>query len=159
MPTCDLHAAGFPCQPFSAAGLREGKNDRHGRGLIFPSIAEYLRRKTPKCFLLENVKGLATKTHEETFREMLATLRSDGKYIITWRVLNTADYGIPQNRPRLYIIGLLRSALPNGEVLFKSPTTSGCRALDSLLDPKSLQREQPRRNTVAHQNLTKLKKC
>ena len=156
MPTCDLYAAGFPCQPFSTAGLHEGADDRHGRGRIFPHVAEYIRQKTPKCFVLENVKGLTSKTHHKTFLDMLATLRSDGKYLVTWRVMNTADYGIPQNRPRLYVVGMLRSALPDGEVRFKWPCPTGCTPLNLLLEPKTVKREQPRRGTVAHKKLIKL---
>ena len=91
------------------------QNDRHGRGQIFPRILEYLRRELPKCFLLENVKGFASITHRKAFKNMLASLRSGDKYIASWRALHTADYGIPQNRPRLYIIGLLRSACPAAE--------------------------------------------
>ena len=157
MPTCDLYVAGFPCQPWSSAGLKEGEDDRHGRGRIFDHIAEYILSKTPKCFLLENVKGLTSAAHREVFLKMLATLRSGNKYVVTWRVVNTADYGIPQNRPRLYIIGMLRSALPQGKLAFKWPSPMRCKPLTWLLDPcLTTEREQPKHNTVAGQNLKKL---
>ena len=163
MPTCDIYAAGFPCQPWSAAGLREGANDRHGRGQIFPRILEYLRQKLPKCFLLENVKGLTSITHREAFKNMLASLRSGDKYIVSWRVLNTADYGIPQNRPRLYIIGLLRSACPAVEssiASFKWPRRTECMPLSALLDPdkSGIERQQPRPGSTAEKHLLQLQR-
>ena len=164
MPTCDIYAAGFPCQPWSVAGLREGANDRHGRGQIFPCILEYLQRKLPKCFLLENVKGLTSTTHREAFNNMLASLRSGNKYIVSWRVLNTADYGIPQNRPRIYIIGLLRSACPAVEssiASFKWPRPTECMPLIALLGPDhklGLERQQPRPGTNAKKHLLQLQR-
>ena len=156
MPTCDLYVAGFPCRPWSSAGLREGP-DEHGHGRIFDHIVDYLFQKTPKFFLLENAQGLTSATHREVFLKMLAILRSDRKYVVTWRVINTADHGVPQNRPRLYIIGMLRSALPKGKVAFKWPSPTGCKLLSSLLDPCSAtEREQPKHNTVAAKNLKTL---
>ena len=115
MPFCDVYVSGFPCQPWSTAGLSEGIDDRHGRGCIFPYIHEYLKTKQPACFILENVKGFTTVKHKDAFANVLKALRSGLKdqYMVSWRVVNTADYGLPQNRPRLYIIGMLRGALQN----------------------------------------------
>ena len=75
MPVCDIYAAGFPCQPWSTAGLGEGTDDRQGRGHIFFHIHQYIRIKDPKCFLLESVKGLTMVTHPNAFAAYLESLR------------------------------------------------------------------------------------
>ena len=115
LPRVDVYAAGLPCQPFSRAGLRAGVDDRHGRGQIFPHISEYILRKPPRAFVLENVQGLLGKSHRGVWKQMLATLRSNGKYLVRARVLNTLNFGIPQNRPRVYIVGVLRTGIPVGQ--------------------------------------------
>ena len=157
MPTCDLYAAGFPCQPWSAAGLGQGEQDKHGRGRIFGHILDYLCHKTPKCYILENVKGIATSTHRAAFHEMLTALRAGGRYLVSWRVLNTADYGLPQNRPRVYIIGVLRSAVAAGAPCFKWPPPDlACQPLAALPEAGPVHRAQPTKNTTAARNLEKL---
>lgn len=107
LPGHDLYVAGFPCQPFSSMGLREGVADRHGRGRIITHIVAALSAKQPRAFILENVGGLVT-THKETFNAILKRLKAigGGIYAVEWRVLNTRDHGIPQNRKRVYIIGM-----------------------------------------------------
>ena len=158
MPTCDIYAAGFPCQPWSAAGLGQGTHDKLGRGLIFPHILDYVRKKTPKAFILENVKGLTMSTHKASFNEMLATLRADSLYAVTWRVVNTANYGLPQNRPRVYIIGLRRSALVGDISSFKwpRPDLTPCINLKAYLERDAV-RGQPTPGTVASGNIKRLK--
>ena len=156
MPVCDIYVAGFPCQPWSTAGLRQGTADKHGRGNIFPRILDYLHRKRPKCFLLENVKGLTTSTHQECFASMLDDLKRGNLFIVTWRVLNTADFGIPQNRPRLYIIGFLRDAVPGGmegSLNFKWPRGGRHDPLQSLLQGSEICRPQVEPGTIADRNL------
>jgi len=138
MPTCDIYAAGFPCQPFSHAGLNQGEQDDKGRGRIFPHIINYIFAALPKSFLLENVKGLTCKPHKETFQNILAALRKDGKYLVTWKVLNTRDFGLPQNRDRVYIVGLRRDALKleENKPYFKWPlgNRDACMSLEDTLD-------------------------
>lgn len=147
MPEVDVYAAGFPCQPFSAAGLNHGVEDAQGRGLIFPHLLRYIRAKSPKVFLLENVKGLTTKTHEETFEAILAALRKDAKYVVSWRVLNTSDHGLPQNRPRLYIIGMRKDVMV-AEAAFKWPRPCARQPLQEVLE-RSVQRDRPTEGTGA----------
>jgi DNA (cytosine-5)-methyltransferase 1 len=105
IPDIDLYVCGFPCQPFSSAGERKGINDK--RGNVFFSCLEVIKFKQPKYFILENVKGLKThdkgKTWSRIWNELLK-LKEYG-YNIDWRILNTRDYGIPQNRERIFIIG------------------------------------------------------
>lgn len=147
MPVVDIYAAGFPCQPFSTAGLNHGVEDAQGRGRIFPRLLGYIREKSPKTFLLENVRGLTTKTHRETFEAILQALREDGKYEVTWRILNTMDYGIPQSRPRLYIIGMRKDAMV-AEVAFKWPRPCGHQPLEEVLEPGA-RRQRPADGTGA----------
>ena len=138
MPTCDIYAAGFPCQPFSHAGLNQGERDEKGRGKIIQHILDYIFAALPKSFLLENVKGLTCKTHKKTFRNILAALRKDGKYLVTWKVLNTRDFGLPQNRERVCIVGLLRNALKleANKPFFKWPLGNRgvCASLEEVLE-------------------------
>ena len=111
MPEVDLYSAGFPCQPWSLEGRGQGRRDSQGRGKLFDFVAEYINNKLPKCFLLENVAALTFQHHKAAFERMLETLRCSKKYFITWRVKNAMDFGIPQNRARVFIVGLLRSAM------------------------------------------------
>ena len=105
IPDHDLITAGFPCQAFSAAGKRGGFNDT--RGTLFFEIARICCAKKPKYILLENVKGLLSHGSGATFQRILKVL-SDIGYILQWEVLNSKNFGVPQNRERVFIIGHLR---------------------------------------------------
>ena len=107
LPDFDLLCGGFPCQSFSIAGKRGGFEDT--RGTLFFEIARIARVKRPKLLFLENVKGLLSHDHGRTFGTILATL-SDMGYFCEWQVLNSKDYGVPQNRERVFIIGHLGGA-------------------------------------------------
>jgi DNA (cytosine-5)-methyltransferase 1 len=97
----DLLTAGFPCQAFSVAGKGLGELDT--RGTLFNEIIRIAEVKQPRYMMLENVKGLLSPRHKQTFEKILSELKRIG-YNIHWKVLNTADYGIPQNRERVFII-------------------------------------------------------
>jgi DNA (cytosine-5)-methyltransferase 1 len=103
LPSHDLILAGFPCQPFSHAGKRHGFADT--RGTLFFYIAEIARLHKPKALLLENVKGLLNHDHGNTFKRILETLQELG-YKTSYKVLNARDFGLPQNRQRVYIVAL-----------------------------------------------------
>ena len=105
LPQFDLLVGGFPCQAFSVAGLRRGWNDT--RGTLFFDIARILRERKPKYILLENVKGLLSHNNGRTFQTILEVL-SDIGYMVQWEVLNSKNFGVPQNRERVYIVGHLR---------------------------------------------------
>ena len=105
VPDIDLYVCGFPCQPFSQAGERKGFKDK--RGNVFFSCLEVIEKKQPKYFILENVKGLKSHNKGHTWKviwECLLGLEKYG-YIVKWKILNTRDYGIPQNRERIFIVG------------------------------------------------------
>lgn len=102
----DFLLAGFPCQPFSYAGKRQGFGDT--RGTLFFEIERILGKYRPKAFLLENVRGLYTHDGGRTFQTIMSKLHELG-YGTYDLILNSSDFGVPQNRVRLYILGILGS--------------------------------------------------
>ena len=112
LPDFDLLVGGFPCQAFSIAGKRKGFDDT--RGTLFFDIARILAEKRPRHMVLENVKGLLSHDGGKTFQTILGVL-SDLGYRVEWQVLNSKDFGVPQNRERIYFIGHLRGEC-SGEV-------------------------------------------
>jgi DNA (cytosine-5)-methyltransferase 1 len=102
IPDFDILLAGFPCQPFSTAGTRQGFLDT--RGTLFFEIEKILQVKQPFGFLLENVEGLVKHDHGRTLATILNKLQQLN-YHVTWKVLNAKNFGIPQDRKRIYIVG------------------------------------------------------
>ena len=102
IPDFDILCAGFPCQPFSIGGLRLGFED--SRGTLFFEVARILKDKQPKCFILENVKGLVNHDGGNTLKVIEKILDEIG-YTFSHKVMNALDYGIPQNRERWYCVG------------------------------------------------------
>lgn len=144
IPDHDVLLAGFPCQAFSQAGLKQGFNDT--RGTMFFEIQRILAEKRPKAFLLENVKQLQGSDKGRTLKTILGILRGNAKenipedipmseearkalgktlnYWVDYKVLRAADFGVPQNRERIYIVGFDKSYFGNDfdfEKLFKWP--------------------------------------
>lgn len=101
----DAICGGFPCQAFSIAGNRRGFEDT--RGTLFFEIARFASILKPKYLFLENVKGLLNHDKGDTFEVILSALDELG-YDVEWQVLNSKDFGVPQNRERVFIIGHLR---------------------------------------------------
>ena len=104
LPDFDLLVGGFPCQAFSIAGKRRGFDDT--RGTLFFDIARILKEKRPRNFILENVKGLLSHNGGATFKTIISTLTELG-YCVEWQVLNAKNFGVPQNRERVFIVGHL----------------------------------------------------
>lgn len=129
IPNIDLYVCGFPCQPFSAAGRREGVRDP--RGTIFWECVRVIRHKKPMVFVLENVRGLLSIDGGQTFRQMMSELERIRGYHVEWRVLNTADYGIPQSRKRVFIVGILKKHMATR---FEWPQPIPCRPLEEFVD-------------------------
>ena len=160
MPFCEVYVSGFSCQPWCMAGLSQGIDDRHGRGCIFPYIHEHIKTQLPKWFLLENVKGFTNAKHNDACANVLKSLRSGpgDQYTVSWRVVNTADYGLPQNRPRLYIVGMLRVAIQD-QTRFKWPRLVGCVPLASLLETDvNSESYQPTRGTTSMRHLRMMRR-
>lgn len=99
----DILLAGFPCQAFSIAGRRGGFEDT--RGTLFFDVARIIKAKRPKAFLLENVKGLVNHKKGKTLKTILHVLETELDYNVKFKVLNARNYGVPQNRERIYIVG------------------------------------------------------
>ena len=104
--TVDVICGGFPCQAFSVAGKRKGFLDET-RGTLFFEIARAAKQIKPRFLFLENVKGLLSHDKGRTFGVILNTLDELG-YDCEWQVLNSKNFGVPQNRERVFIIGHLR---------------------------------------------------
>lgn len=118
IPDFDVLLAGFPCQAFSIAGKRGGFEDT--RGTLFFDVARIIKKKRPKAFLLENVKGLVNHRSGKTLNTILNVLENDLGYTSTqFKVLNAKDYGVPQNRERIYIVGFREGG---GGFTFPEPT-------------------------------------
>ena len=117
LPDFDLLVGGFPCQSFSIAGKRRGFDE--ARGTLFFDIARILTDKKPRNFILENVKGLLSHDGGATFTTIIRILSTMG-YFVEWQVLNAKNFGVPQNRERVFIVGHLggqprRKVFPIGE--------------------------------------------
>jgi DNA (cytosine-5)-methyltransferase 1 len=104
LPAFELLVAGFPCQSFSTAGAGLGFADE--RGTVFFDIARILRYSRPRHFILENVKGLLSHGSGETFKAIIRILTGLG-YCVEWQLLDSQDYGVPQSRERIFLVGHL----------------------------------------------------
>ena len=107
LPNFDVLCAGFPCQPFSQAGYKRGFEDNHKseRGNLFFNIAEIIEAKKPKAFFLENVRGLVNHDNGKTFAIIRNILESELGYSFYFKIVHASDYGLPQLRPRVFIVG------------------------------------------------------
>ena len=111
VPNHDVLLAGFPCQPFSIAGVSKNKSlgREHGfrhatQGTLFFNVADIIEAKKPKAFLLENVKNLVSHDKGHTFKVIMDTLTEELKYHVSWKIID-AQYFVPQHRERIYIVG------------------------------------------------------
>ena len=110
LPDFDLLTAGFPCQAFSMMGRKLGFNDI--RGNIFYSIIKVLQVKHPEYVLLENVRNLKRHDNGNTFIEITRSLREDAGYTVFDDVFNTADFGLPQTRRRVFLLAIRNDLVP-----------------------------------------------
>jgi DNA (cytosine-5)-methyltransferase 1 len=148
IPDFDFLLGGFPCQAFSTAGKKHGFNDT--RGTLFFDIAKILKEKRPKGFLLENVEGLVTHDKADKSKSIGRTLEviievlESLNYHMTWKVLNAVEFGIPQERKRIYIVGSKKKKvnLEGFEIekaTFGSIKEEGLPELESAFTSKLLQ--------------------
>lgn len=137
IPEHDILVGGFPCQAFSQAGKKLGFEDT--RGTLFFEIARILKEKRPKAFLLENVKNLTTHDKGKTFKVIINTLREIG-YDVDYDFFKARDFGLPQNRERIYVVGFDKNQVHNYDKFkFPVPTTQVTRVgniLDGVVDEK-----------------------
>lgn len=141
IPKFDVLLAGFPCQAFSSAGKRKGFDDT--RGTLFFEIQRILEHHKPRCFILENVEGLIKHDLQNkgdeigrTLTIILKNLRSLG-YYVSWELLNSLDFGTPQSRKRIFIVGSKQKNIPLQN--FKIRTSKLKDILESGVDGKELK--------------------
>lgn len=143
IPDFDLFMGGFPCQPFSTAGMQKGVDDPYGRGTLFQHIMRICDKKKPKYILLENVKGFFSKKFEETREQMECMLHEMGyvhdkndknEKALRTALLNSKDYGIPQNRERVWMFAKL-GGLPKDFSMIP-PKKNNNLLMADFLDPK-----------------------
>lgn len=134
IPDHDILLAGFPCQPFSQAGLKKGFEDT--RGTLFFDIARILKEKRPKAFLLENVKQLKGHDKGRTINVILNTLNELNYYVPEPQILNSRNFGLPQNRERIIIVGFNRDYLPilHEEFIYPIGNSNSTISVGSILE-------------------------
>ena len=117
IPDFDVLCAGFPCQPFSQAGYKRGFDDVHNseRGNLFFNIAEIIEVKKPRAYFLENVRGLINHNQGQTFKLIHEILVHDLGYSFYYQIVKASDYGLPQLRPRVFIVGFRDESSLSGD--------------------------------------------
>ena len=137
IPQFDICLAGFPCQAFSLAGKRMGFNDDYKgtcRGTLFLEVARFCDLRKPKVIFCENVKGLKIHDKGRTYAIIKKTFEDLG-YKVFQEVLNSKDFGVPQNRERIYIVAFRQDIVPDDfEFQFPSPYKKA-KAIKDILDP------------------------
>lgn len=151
IPEFDVLCAGFPCQAFSIAGYRKGFDDDKGRGNLFFNIYEILKVKNPKAFILENVKNLVGHDEGRTFQTICSFLTELG-YGIKYQVLNAKNYGLNQNRERIFIVGTKNSWIGN-----KIPLPSEVQLSNKELDEIIYSNNKGLINSFLFENIEKVK--
>jgi len=122
IPDFDIVCAGFPCQPFSQIGYKKGfQDEKYNRGNMFFEIVKIIKEKKPKAFFLENVRNLAKHEDGKTFQIIKETLESLG-YSFHCKLVRASDYGLPQHRPRLFMIGFRSETTQNSKFKFPEKT-------------------------------------
>ena len=135
IPDFDICLAGFPCQAFSIAGRKKGFDDNfkgQTRGTLFFDVVRICAEKKPKVIFCENVKGLTIHDHGRTFKVIVGALRELG-YTVFYKLLNSKDFGVPQNRERIYIVAFRNDIAP-GEFVFPEGTDSTKTIRDIMED-------------------------
>lgn len=134
IPSFDICLAGFPCQSFSMAGKRKGfDDDYHGicRGTLFLDVARICEYHKPKVIFCENVKGLVNHDKGKTLNIILSTFEKIG-YNVYYKVLNSKDFGVPQNRERIYIVAF-RKDINSTTFCFPNPTNKNVK-LENIIE-------------------------
>ena len=149
-PYVDLYVAGPPCQPWSSMGRNMGLDDMKARGIVFYHVLAYVRTKHLRAVIIENVKGLLVQ-HKRMFAVVLQILRDAG-YMVSWELVNTQDHGIPHSRPRLFIVGILKTSCANS---FKFPKKLHFRPPIDCFLKQSRSEWAPMLNPTGQRNVEK----
>ena len=132
VPDCDVYVAGWPCQGNSSAGKRKGFAD--ARSQVFHSVVAYIRCHQPRLVLLENVENLLKVNGGKDFHEVVGVLKGLGSYDVKWKLLNTKDHGVPQNRSRVYFV-CIRNDADQGTFTWPEPL-GATPGIDRFLDTR-----------------------
>ena len=123
IPDHNILAGGFPCQPFSTIGKRQGFK-HPTQGTLFFDIVRILKEKKPEAILLENVAGLVNHNNGNTFNTIIKTLKEELGYWISTKILDSADFEVPQHRKRIYIVGFQKNISADNNFKFNWPEKS-----------------------------------
>ncbi|WP_017304024.1 DNA cytosine methyltransferase [Spirulina subsalsa] len=138
LPTgVDIVVGGVPCQPWSVAGKLKGFDDP--RGKLWFNVISLLAKSQPKSFIFENVRGLASPKNRENLEFLIQQFEQIG-YRVYWEVINAYDFGLPQNRERVFIVGIHQRIKGHDQYRFPAPLKTNPRLLD-ILDPKQFDLE------------------
>ncbi len=137
IPNHDVLVGGFPCQAFSIAGKRGGFKDT--RGTLFFDVARIIKAKRPKAFFLENVKGLTNHRGGKTLATILNVLRNDLGYIVPDpQIMNAKNFGVPQNRERIFIVGFRADlGIKEEDFLYPAPTDT-TKTIKDIMENKTV---------------------
>ncbi len=156
IPPYDILCAGFPCQPFSVSGKQKGFNDP--RGFLFFEILRIVEETKPKILLLENVKNIVKHNNGQTINTILEELQMNN-YTVFFEILNTSNFGLPQNRERVYFVAFNNELFENRA--FQFPKLNIESSLQDFLEPnpvnpKFIEREDITFSSSKTTNLRKL---
>ncbi|MDH6100558.1 DNA cytosine methyltransferase [Anabaenopsis sp. FSS-46] len=135
-PYIDIIVGGVPCQPWSVAGCLKGFEDP--RGKLWFDVIRLVRKSQPKAFIFENVSGLASPKNRDNLELILQQFQNIG-YCVKWKILNAYDFGLPQNRDRVFIVGIKNNIDRYQEYKFPNPLNIHPKVLDILEDIKNIQ--------------------
>lgn len=123
IPDFDILCAGFPCQPFSQAGFKRGFQDQKDkRGNMFFFVSRIIAEKKPKAIFLENVSHLLNHDGGKTFAHIYDILNRQLGYSLCWKIIKASDYGLPQHRPRIFIVGFQKEYVAQKSFTFPEKT-------------------------------------
>jgi len=143
LPDFEIMIAGFPCQTFSIVGKRKGMND--DRGQIIFGLIKIMNDKNIKYFILENVKGLVSHDKGNSLKVILKELNEAG-YLVFYKTLNSIDYGVPQMRERIYLVGVRRDLVPENFEFYFPDRQERVNIKDYLSDTKELEFDKKNNN-------------
>jgi DNA (cytosine-5)-methyltransferase 1 len=147
LPDIDIYVCGFPCQPFSTAGKKLGSRD--GRSNIMDVCIDVIKTKLPKVFILENVRGFMTLEEGKNYKYLMNELGKIKRYNIHPELLNTRNYGLPQNRERLYIVGVRKDEQVKE---YTTPKHRKMKSLESILIDHRIHSFIPCKTTLKNIN-------
>jgi len=160
IPDHDILLAGFPCQPFSIIGDMKGFNDT--RGTLFFDIARILFEKKPQAFVLENVKLLVGHNKGQTMRKIMETLK-ELDYNVSFKVLNAIDFGLPQKRERVFIVGFKNNLnfewskenikMKSLDEILEKNVADKYYASEEIIKKRLAMKEKPNETTIWHENI------